>query len=306
MATEPQLETYLNALDKSLGQISASDRAEIIMEIKSHILDSQEKNPEVGLPAILDSLGDAKTVANRYLLERGLKISKPSKTPMVKWLTIGFLGTLSISLLFLCILLWKFTPLISVDDENDHVMILGGLIDINGKAGQVNVRSKASAFDEVEVMTIQGSKEIAKSTQKLSIHFSNGSFQLTSLTGRNDLKWHCQAGASKSPTITEVGGNLSLDFRKIEGTNCKIQLPANLASYIKGESGEVEIIKPKSAFEIQLDNGQILFSPDVHLEYKYQIQVAHGLVDHFVSSTSTQAIVIKMTLENGYINQEKI
>jgi hypothetical protein len=34
MSTEPQLEVYLNALDRSLGQIPASDRAEIIMEIR--------------------------------------------------------------------------------------------------------------------------------------------------------------------------------------------------------------------------------------------------------------------------------
>src|SRR5689334_74559 len=121
MSTEPKLEAYLNALDKSLVQIPVSDRAEIIMEIKSHILDSQAKAPDISLTSILDSLGEPETVANHYLLERGLKVSKPPKTPMVKWLTIGFLGTLSILIIFLLLLVWKFTPIISVDDENDRV-----------------------------------------------------------------------------------------------------------------------------------------------------------------------------------------
>jgi len=54
-STEPKLEAYLNALDRSLGQIPASDRAEIVMEIKSHILDSQGKTPDISMTSILDS-----------------------------------------------------------------------------------------------------------------------------------------------------------------------------------------------------------------------------------------------------------
>ena len=45
MTTEPKLEAYLSKLDNYLGQIPVSDRADIIIEIKSHVMEAQLKAP---------------------------------------------------------------------------------------------------------------------------------------------------------------------------------------------------------------------------------------------------------------------
>lgn len=303
MSAEPKLEAYLNTLDKSLSQIPISDRAEIIMEIKSHILDSQANSPDLSMTSILDSLGEAETVANRYLLERGLKVSKPPKTPMVKWLTIGFLGTLSILVAFLTLILWKFTPIISVDNENDHVVILGGLIDINGQSGKMRVGARSRKFDHSNLSTLDGSKEISKSTRKILFNFSNGSFQFTWIPGQRELKWQCQSGGASSPPITQDSENLIVDFQKLAGAFCKIQLPGSIQSHIQGSNGHVELLNPRSELELKLNNGQIVVSPVPQLEYNYQIQLVHGHADHFVSSNSSKAIKIAIHLSNGYVER---
>lgn len=85
MAHDPRLENYLNSLERSLQPLPISDRAEIVTEIKSHVL---------------------------------------------KWIVVGFLGTLAIILAFVGFMVSHFSPLLHVDEQSGHVSILGGLIDI--------------------------------------------------------------------------------------------------------------------------------------------------------------------------------
>lgn len=138
MTTEPKLETYLSELDKSLGQIPVSDRADIIIEIKSHVLDAQMKDSSQSMEDILQSMGNAESVANRYLHERGLSAQKPVKTTSmnwlsasIKWLVIGFLGFMAIIMIGAGLLIWKFSPLVSVDQATNRVSLAGGLIQIH-------------------------------------------------------------------------------------------------------------------------------------------------------------------------------
>lgn len=156
MVAEPKLEAYLSELDKYLTQIPVSERADIIIEIKSHIMDVQAKQPTQDMQTILNSMGDPESVAKRYLQERGLPMSLPSKThsmiwlsTSIKWLVIGFLGLMCIILIAVSLLIWRFTPLISIDDVNNRISLGGGLIQIHdtdsdtGKAVKNIVKSIA-------------------------------------------------------------------------------------------------------------------------------------------------------------------
>jgi uncharacterized membrane protein len=139
MTTEPKLETYLSELDKYLGQIPVSDRADIIIEIKSHVLQAQEKSPNEDIGLILHSMGEPESVAKRYLQERGLQFSLPKQQSSsmmwlpasIKWLVIGFLSFVGIIVIVASLLIWRFTPLISIDDTTNQVTIGNGLIQIH-------------------------------------------------------------------------------------------------------------------------------------------------------------------------------
>src|SRR5580692_7021999 len=103
MTVNSKLEDYLRALDKTLGPISTSERAEIVTEIKSHVLEAQKRGQSI--EDVLKSMGEPEQVANRYLLEHGLTPAKAPKRPIVKWLVIGFLGAFGMTLAFALVVL---------------------------------------------------------------------------------------------------------------------------------------------------------------------------------------------------------
>jgi len=142
MNTQAILNSYLSELDKALNQLPVSDRADIIVEIKSHVLEAQAKNPNQSLDEILSSIGEPNAVAKRYLQERGVSSMQPAPRASgsmmwlansIKWLVIGFISFVALLLLVIALIIWRFTPLISVDDTHNKVSIGGGIINVTGE-----------------------------------------------------------------------------------------------------------------------------------------------------------------------------
>lgn len=130
---DTKLEAYLYSLDKALEGIAVSEKAEIVTEIKSHILTALEKDATTSLETVLNSLGDPKQVASRYLVERGLKPYKYKLpwTPIVKWLVIGFLGTLIIVISSSALVVWKLHPTFIFDGREGNIEMLNGAIKVH-------------------------------------------------------------------------------------------------------------------------------------------------------------------------------
>jgi uncharacterized membrane protein len=129
MATDPKIDHYLLKLERTLAPFPASDRAEILVEIKSHVLSALEHDSNASVESVLTALGEPETVANRYLMERNLKPIRPPVSPIAKWIVVGFLGTFAMTVLLILGLAFKFTPFFKIDGE--HLTILGGLIEID-------------------------------------------------------------------------------------------------------------------------------------------------------------------------------
>jgi hypothetical protein len=284
--TDQQLEQYLTRLDRALGQIAVSDRADIITEIRSHALDAQDREPSKSMNDILSSLGEPESVANRYLMERGLKAGKPAKTPMVKWLTIGFLGTFAIVTFAVVLILYKFTPLVKVDENKGTVQILGGLIDISD--------------DEIRAEKVSATKDIdLKIIKKIKIRFSNGKMSLKQNTG-SQLKWGCKATAQDAFPVLS---NDAVTFNLINA-KCEISYPRGLELDLEGVNGKLELNELTSNVNVDLKNGNVSFSPDAHTAYRYDLDVDQGRVDDFESSKSDKAVQIKIKLGNGRIAKD--
>lgn len=131
MATNAKVEQFLEKVNIALEQIPIGERAEIITELKSHIMEVQEHEPNKSINEILNSIGKPEIVAAKYLQDRGLKPIKPrEQISATKWIVIGFLGTFGLTIFFILSLLWKFSPIIKVDNETGHVEMLGGTIDV--------------------------------------------------------------------------------------------------------------------------------------------------------------------------------
>lgn len=307
MSTNPQLERYLQDLDKALSQISLSDRAEIITELKSHLLEAERKNPEHNFRQLLDSLGSPEQVASRYLMERGLKPAEPLKpriwSPIIKWLTIGSLGVCTIVAVMVIILAIKFSPILKIDAANDQLMLLGGLISIDGNEGVLKVGDTVMRGDK-KAQKFEGKKPLTNPEKyTLVIPFTNSKLELLNSLD-NDLQWTCKTAGSGEGPFKEDKYKLTLDLSHMFSSKCEVKLPKGIKVEISGANAKMEIEKPRYHLNAQIANGKISLKPDPHQNYVYDIHVTNGSTDHFDSKETPTSYRVAIRLSNGKIEND--
>jgi hypothetical protein len=298
MNNNTQLENYLVRLERSLGPIPISDKAEIITEIKSHVLDAQESG-DTSLSDILSSLGEPEQVANRYLLERGLEPLKAPKHPIVKWLVIGFLGTFAMSIFTLFILIWQFSPIVKVDEENGRVQILGGLIDINEKGGKVEIGNLKGDF-KLSLSEVSGHKDLDKNNlTKVLITASNSEIVVNTSDSR-EFRYDCDiSGESEIKTLNDT---LVVDFSKGSNADCKFKIPKEIDLSIESLNGEISLVELENNITLSLLNGDVVFKEKSDTDYNFDLKLTNGNSRQFKNSDNKNAFQINMNIQNGSIN----
>lgn len=133
-----KLERYLKELEKHLEKIPVTDRSDILLELSGHIQDSLGKGDR-SLEEILKALGKPEQVANRYLIERGIKPLPAKRFGWVKWGCFGTLGFFLVGFIALALLIKSFFPILSVDEKSGYVNILGGMIEVDESKGTVKL-----------------------------------------------------------------------------------------------------------------------------------------------------------------------
>ena len=298
---DPKLEQYLSLLDRALGQIPVGDRSDIITEIKSHVLEAIDRDPTQEVSKILAALGEPENVANRYLLERGIKPGKPSKSPIAKWLTIGFLGTFGISVLFCLIILWKFTPLIKVDEQAGRVIILGGLIDIRDTA----INGSSISIGHEEAREFNGHAKTDAKTKLIDITLSNGKITLAPAID-GEFSWKCKIkGAKDSAAFNQDAATLSLNLSKTGGGYCELKIPAGVPAKVDASNGKIHVDGIHSNLDLKVGNGNIRITPDPARSYRYETEVQNGKNGPFTSSDAKDALLVKAQVVNGMIKMGK-
>lgn len=301
MSIPTRLEAYLNVLNKSLGAIPLSDRSDIITEIKSHVLEAMERDPNQNLETLLQSLGEPEQVANRYLLERGLKPSKPPKRPIMQWLVIGGVSTFAIMLLFIGFIVWRFTPIIDVNEKEERVSLLGGMINVNGTEGTIKLGEEVVQMGKNSQRVAGNFTMKDPSRSEVWIPFTNGKVQLET-SGDNKLRWDCSSYGGAPQATEDQINKYKLDFSGAKGMKCRIEVPANAKVALKGSNGKVEIERPRYNVDLTLDNGAVEIEPNRDSEYSFVTKVVNGHVDEFKSSPGKGAFQISVNLVNGKIS----
>lgn len=292
-----ELEAYLSKLEKSLGPIAVSEKAEIITEIKSHVLDAVDNDQDTTLANILASLGEPEQVASKYLLERGLSPQKPPKHPIIKWLVIGFLGTATLVVLSVFIIIWKFTPFVSVDEEKGRVQIMGGLIDVNKKSGNIGFGGMSSGSSYSD--RFEGVYDLAKlNTSKISFEFSNSKSEF-SINNKNQIKYSCKLDGKAD---ISKNNNVVFNLKNTAGSKCYFKIPANYQVTINAKNAKFNFEQIQNHLDLNIMNGKVSFYPNKETKYAYDLSVMNGKVDHFNSSTDKDAYKIKISIMNGKIS----
>lgn len=310
-----KLEQYLGKLDKGLGPIPVSEKAEIITEIKSHILDAQAKDSSKRLEDILAAIGEPEFVANRYLIERGLKPMKTPTHPIFKWLIIGFLGTFAIIVLFVTILIWKFTPIMKIQD--DKVSLLGGTIDVDNSetyfSRTMNIGKGATfeekAFDpskiksvniqngsgDVKIKAIKSGDAVIRVGRKghkcdfAAKLGANGELLVTTSDKHSCSFTSIEASLPSKTSIKAMAGSGNINIDSISG-NIKAQTGS-------GDIGVYIEQKTKSKLEFTTGSGDILVNLPKNSNVEYNFISGSGRVNtDFVSKKNAD---IKITAKAG-------
>jgi hypothetical protein len=296
-----KIEDYLSALERVLKPLPVSERAEIVTEIKSHILSALERDPQAPVDSVIDALGSPEIVANRYLMERGLTTAKPPISPIVKWIVIGFITTFALFVLLVSVLIFKFTPLVKVDEKSHHVSVLGGLFQVDGD-GKMSVSEMGNWNFGKASRSFDGTFALQKGKEFLT-DFSNGKLDIQN-SETLAVVWHCKTTDDKTPipqaTTTATGGALALD--SLPGVSCTILVPEGAHFILKGSNGKVDFDDPAFDVKADLSNGKVSFTPDSTQTYKYDVQVKNGRADEFHSSDRADAHAVSIHLINGMIS----
>lgn len=299
MMIAQELEIYLVRLEKALSAISVSERAEIITEIKGHVLEKMEQDPSQKLFQVLNSLGAPEVVAQKYLSDRGISATPKdfSGRSFVKWVLIGMFSCGALAILMIGLLIWKFTPFVKVDEAAGTVKILGGLIDVKEKP-------KGSSFEYTtgKEERIFGTKSI-EANETIFINFTNGKLNL-SASEDGQVKYDCKMDSEVPATIEKLNSVLSFDFGKSKGVVCDINLPSDKDVTIVGKNGALEFNSLKNNLKAELVNGMVEITEIENVKYVYDLKTMSGKVDDFVSSQDINAYKIKINVTNGMIRKE--
>lgn len=302
MIEQKMLDNYLYQLEKALKDVSPTERAQIILENQQHILEAREKFPEKSLNEILDDLGPAQKVANHYLLDRGLKTYRPNRHPFLKWFSIMFLGSVGLVMATILVVIWKFTPLFKIDEKAQRVIILGGLIDVNGISGKIKVGDQYQFIQNRFTNQFDGTVEVPKDEfDELVINFKSGSIDLKTNFNRK-LSWDCKLENPPEQDFLNFNNDIiEIDLEKTGGASCMIGVPIDLKLTLDAEDAQVGLIEPEFDVFIDIDNGSVDLEPNPEIEYKYDLSVTNGVSPKLKSSLKDDAYEIKVQIKNGKI-----
>ncbi|HMN67618.1 MAG TPA: hypothetical protein PKC28_03680 [Bdellovibrionales bacterium] len=306
MNNETKIEFYLLQLDRELGALPVSQRAEIITEIKSHIRDASEKDPGRPLEQILADLGTPRAVAERYLAFKGVAPRPVRNRPrrVLKWLAVGTVATFALIFFTGLTAIWYFSPLIKVDGEKGRVVLLGGLIDIDEEIGQVKVGDLVMNDALREGVKVQGEEDLAgKDVRVIKIPFNTAKLEILHALDQK-LSWDCKAAGESQPEVAISAGILTLNLDRLNLARCAIRMPTGATAQFRGVNGHMQIESPRDNLDIQLDNGKVEIATDSSRAYDFEVKVKNGLQDFFPRSTAKNAVKVKVNVVNGVVKKE--
>ena len=189
-------------------------------------------------------------------------------------------------------MVWKFTPLVNVDEESGRVILLGGLIDISEKT------SKHSQSDK-----IKSTFDIAdKDYQMLQMNFSNVK---ATIVNNDDKKISYECTGLNHPTILKDNKVFSLDFNQSPVKKCIFKIPKNLDLKVDATNAKFTLKKLNNNMNLSLINAKVKLLPDSLAKYFYNLQVLNGKIDTFEGSDDASAYKVTIKITNGKIQQRE-
>ena len=276
MTANLELEKYLNALEVELQRLPAAKKAEIVLDVKNEIETALQSGEDFHL--IISRFGSAPQLGQKYLRNLGYVNTNKKKSHWLKWL-LG-VGVSFFLLLFIGvgIVVWKFSPVISVDETTGRFQFLGGVIDIQA--------SPDGSFFAITPDSVEFSGQRSlRGVSSIQLELKAGSVEIESYAGQ-DLVYECEADEDLSSLFQENAKAFLIGLKE-HGAACSFKIP-------QGVDIKVDIF-------VKVQNGVVEFDPIEGENYNYDLSVGSGNIGKFNHSSDPSAFKIKIEVDRGVI-----
>ncbi len=325
--TQKKINDYLKEIERHLEGISVSDRADILMELNSHISESLDRSDE-GVESILKALGEPAQVANRYLIARGIQPVKPSRKPLLGKIALGVFGLFAVGMIALFLLIRSFFPLLEINEEQGRVVILGGMIDVDEKSGKVSlgkglikvedadIQFQGQSFnikERINVVEFSGEYD-PKDLTNLKFTATNGKVKLKQ-TQNAKISYKCELSALTNEQLSiedyiyndENAVHFNFDQGILSGADCRMYVPQEMMADVKLSNGKIELAEFSKKVTAEVTNGKIKFKRGKDLEYAFNTWVRLGKVEGLPAdqianpNKKNPGIEVSLKVQNGKI-----
>lgn len=282
------LESQLHHFELQISDFSTSDKLKALSMLQTQIESIDEP---------IDLAAFEENIRQQFSIPKKKKEKK--KMSFLRWLLLVFFGSQVLFIIGIIILAIKFTPIIKVDEEKNHVTLLGGLIDINGQSGRIKIFDQYQFVENTFSNEFIGDFELTSDIDEVLLNFSEGIYRFRNSKDQK-VYWSCKLESLPTDEIVQFEtGTLSLNLKKYQGS-CDIEIPLDSKLTISGKNGQVILDKPQYDLFTELENGTIKMITNRGIGYKFDVTVDNGISRQDLrSSSDPNAYEINIQLENG-------
>lgn len=280
---------FLTKAQAYLMDLDITHKAKILSELSDEL-----KNRDLqGL--------DVLTMVNQKRVEHGhAPHSLKGKSNIGSLLLKSFVVLTVVFVLFITFLITKFTPVFKVDEKNQRVIILGGLIDIDGKAGKFKVGDDIQFADSNYSNEFYSSTTLTDKQKSIEFIFESGKHTYKS-SSDNQLVIDCKLSmAPQANFFKNTADKISLNFEELSGS-CELSIPKDKMITVQAQSAQLTFKQPEFDIQVMMDNGLIQIEENKNVLYGYNLSVIEGVIDQFPDNKAQHDYMIEAKLENGTI-----
>jgi hypothetical protein len=280
---------YLKLAETYLGDLAVMEKSKILSLIHSEIVELNSSELE-----------DALMIVNKKRVELGHYPFKYKQKPSLFRFFLKITAIMTIFIFTLIgIAIWKFTPLFHVDEEKNRVIILGGLIDIDGQAGKLKVGDNYQFTEAKYENEFQGSFDLDENKDEVVVKFKSGAFRIETAKG-SEVSINCKLETPPEQNmINQSDDMVEVDFTNMQGSSCTILVPQDKKITLEGNESNIEIFEPEFNLYLEIENGNLQFIPAPEIDYNFNVEVENGYKGDFLLSDNTDAYEVKVNIENG-------
>jgi hypothetical protein len=268
------------------------ERSKLLSEINTEIIEKE-----------LSELQPSLTYANTKRSEHGfVPFEVKQKFSFFKFFLKFSAVMTMIFIFFISFLFWKFTPIFKVDEQNNRVTILGGLIDIDGKSGKFKIFDDYHFSDDSFTNDLQASIALPADVDEIIVEFSSGSFSITN-SDDSEFKLDCKlAMPATKEIIKQMDDFLKIDLTNISGSTCELKVPEDKKLTLEGKQSSIRVLNPEFNLYVELENGKVAITPEEEIDYLFNLEVTNGYIGDFESSEAENAYEIQGNIGSGSIS----